>query len=133
MTARAKLVALNLPPAAILAAAAHAGYLDQFVADSVLGAWCGGIALVFLWAVLALAVGRDDLSRWIGARLTLLGMAGTLHGFYIAMGSIAGGDTLDGLKTVIPALLSGMAVALLTTVAGLVSKIWLDVLMRWAR
>lgn len=128
-----KLVAFNLAPVAILAAAAHAGHADFLIADPLLGSWIGAITAAFLCAVAALAVGRHDLSAWIGSRLTLLGMAGTLHGFILAFAAVGTATDLASTKTAIETLTGGISVAIYTTVAGLVFKLWLDVLTRWCR
>lgn len=132
MTAR-NVIIMNMPPAAILAAAAHAGYLDGFVADPLLGAWCGGIVAVYIAAVVALAVGNADLSAWIGRRLTLLGMAGTLHGFVLAFAAVGMAGDLDATKAAIGALTAGISVALYTSIVGLACKMLLDLQARWCR
>jgi len=128
-----KLLAFNMPVAAVIGAGVHAGYADRFIVDPILGAWIGGIGLVFLWALGALLAGRDDLSAWVGKRLTLLGMLGTLHGFVIAFAAVATAGDLATTKVAIGALTHGLSVALYTSIAGLVCKMWLDVLARWAR
>ena len=128
-----KLTVLNLPPLAVLGAAAHAGYLDQFVADPLLGAWVGGIGAVFLWAVVALAKGNGDLAAWLGKRLVQLGMLGTLHGFVLAFAAVAMAGDLEATKSAIGALTHGLSIALYTTIVGLVCKMWLDAIVRWCR
>jgi hypothetical protein len=128
-----RLLALNLPPVALLAALAHAGYADGLIADPVLGYWIAGIGAVFLWAVGALAAGRDDLSAWVGRRLTLLGMLGTIHGFILAFAAVATAGDLDQTKAAIALMTHGLSIALYTTMAGLVCKLWLDALTRWAK
>lgn len=133
MTPAGKLIAINLAPVSILAAAVHAGHADFLIADPLLGSWIGGITVAFLCAVAALMSGRHDLCAWIGARLTLLGMAGTLHGFIIAFAAVGTATDLSSTKTAIEALTAGVSVAIYTTVAGLAFKLWLDVLVRWVR
>lgn len=128
-----RLVALNIPVVAVLGAVWHRGWLDALWADQLLGAWIGGIFAVFLWAVLALACGRDDLSRWVGGKLTLLGMLGTLHGFVLAFAAVATAGDLSATKLAIATLTHGLSIALYTSIVGLVCKLWLDVQMRWCR
>ena len=128
-----RLALLNLPPIAVLAALGHAGYLDQFIDDPMLGAWCGGIVAVFVWAVAAFAWGNDDLSTWLGRRLVQLGMLGTLHGFVLAFAAVGLAGDLAATKEAIVSLTIGLSVALYTTIFGLVCKMWLDAIVRWCR
>lgn len=127
-----KLMALNLPVIAILGAAGHAGHLDEFM-DPLLGGWCGGIALVYVGAVIALARGNVDRAGWLGSRLTLLGMLGTLAGFMVAFGAVATAGDLESTKDAIGTLTQGLSLAILTTIVGLVCKLMLDAQVRWCK
>lgn len=128
-----KILALNLPVVAVVGAAVHAGWADSLIADPLLGGWIAGILAVFAWAVLALMCGWDDLSRWLGSRLTPLGMLGTLHGFVIAFAAVSTAGDLATTKLAIGALTHGLSIAIYTTIAGLICKLWLDALTRWGR
>lgn len=130
-----KLIAFNLVPVSAILTALHGGYLDIFFEDELLGPWVGVISFVFLWAVASLMMGRHDLSGFLGRRLTLLGMLGTLHGFIIAFSAVSlmAAGSLDATKESINSITQGLSVALYTTVLGVVYKIWLDLLARWCK
>jgi flagellar motor component MotA len=65
-----------------------------------------------------------------------VGLIGTVIGFMISLdaSSVAESlETIDDVKTMIVVVLSGMSVALTTTLAGLVLQVWLDVQKRSIR
>jgi len=72
---------------------------------------------------------RITIVRHIANTLVLLGLIGTVVGFIIALSSVdpsAGADS-DTIAPVIARLISGMSVALYTTLVGSVLHIWLIV------
>lgn len=65
-----------------------------------------------------------------------LGLVGTVIGFMLALDASVVADrleTVDDVKTMIIVVLSGMSVALTTTLTGLVLQIWLDLQKRSIR
>lgn len=65
-----------------------------------------------------------------------VGLIGTVIGFMISLDASSVADsleTVDDVKTMIIVVLSGMSVALTTTLAGLVLQVWLDVQKRAIR
>ena len=66
--------------------------------------------------------------EFIAEMMTRLGFVGTIIGFIIALSSagVTEVENLDGLISSIDKVLSGMGVAMTTTLAGLILQIWLD-------
>lgn len=70
-------------------------------------------------------------SHWhefIAEMMTRLGFVGTIIGFMIALSSadLAGVESLDEMVNSVNKVLTGMGVAMTTTLAGLILQIWLD-------
>lgn len=79
----------------------------------------------------AAAVPRSPrLASWIGDKLVLLGLIGTVLGFIMAMTAIdpnAAGSAAD-IAGIVKALVAGMGTALYTTLAGAVGWLGIEVL-----
>lgn len=126
MSAPVKLIALNLPPAAILVASAHAGMLDQFVADPWLGIPC---AVILGWYALAVALLGARVRRWadrVADDLVLLGMLGTAIGMIVALSGLRIEDLaqIEGFLDAILWVLTGTGVALYTTAIGIATSFY---------
>jgi len=90
------------------------------------------IVVAFLVGLVAVAMGKWDLARWVAPRLFQLGLVGTIVGFIIAFSSIdasRAGDPTAATEMVTNTLL-GMGVALMTTLVGALGNLWLSVNIR---
>ena len=72
---------------------------------------------------------RIAVVRQIAAALVVLGLIGTVAGFIIALSGVSAEDagTLAAVQPMISTLISGMSVALYTTLEGAVLGLWLTV------
>jgi len=68
-----------------------------------------------------------DLIYYTGRSMVLLGLIGTVLGFIVALGNISAEQlsNFDNLAPMVNTLISGMSVALYTTLVGSVSYLWL--------
>ncbi len=73
---------------------------------------------------------RIAVVRQIAAALVVLGLIGTVAGFIIALSGVSAEDagTLAAVQPMISTLISGMSVALYTTLEGAVLGLWLTVI-----
>ena len=72
---------------------------------------------------------RIAVVRQIAAALVVLGLIGTVAGFIIALSGVSAEDagTLAAVQPMISTLISGMSVALYTTLEGAILGLWLTV------
>ena len=72
---------------------------------------------------------RIAVVRQIAAALVVLGLIGTVAGFIIALSGVSAEDagTLAAVQPMISTLISGMSVALYTTLEGAVLGLWLTI------
>ena len=80
-------------------------------------------------ALKALLFSRIAVVRQIASALVVLGLIGTVTGFIIALSGVSAEDagTLAAVQPMISTLISGMSVALYTTLEGAVLGLWLTV------
>lgn len=128
-----RLIALNLPPVAVLAACAHAGLLNRFVNDLWLGVPCAVVAGWVVLCVALLAAGKREAARWEAEWLVFLGLIGTVVGIILALQGVTAGDVADiaGVTDMVAWLITGMGAAFYTTLIGAVGYFWFCRLERW--
>jgi hypothetical protein len=89
-----------------------------------------GICAVAAMGVISAAFRDWRRVRWFRRRLVELGLLGTVIGFIIALSGVDArtvGD-VSAIQPMVGALISGMGVALNTTLVGLVGYLWLALL-----
>lgn len=86
------------------------------------------IAAGFAGGVCAAFLGRWGAVKWLSGRLPYLGLIGTVLGFSIALLGVDVEDfqDIDKMAENVGVLLSGMGVALYTTLLGAIAAFWLD-------
>lgn len=121
-----KIAAMNLPVLATLAAAGHAGYLDDFVSDLLLGGPCVFIVAWYLLAVGLLACGCRRWADRVADDLVFLGLMGTVFGLIVSFSGITPGDLaqFDNFIDAVVWLLLGTGVALYTTLIAGAASFW---------
>lgn len=136
----ARLIALNLPPVAVLAASAHAGLMDRFVDDASLGVSCGLVAVPVVTGLAAIArrIWRGEplvQLREYAVWTVTLGLIGTVLGFIIALDGIDPGRAADvtAMTPMLATMIVGMSIALHTTLVGAVGGLWLRINLYYLR
>ena len=121
---------LNLAGFALLGAAYRQGWV-QLVLDGDRTYLSVVIFGVFLTGAVGLARGHRHFARHIQHSLVMLGLIGTVIGFVIALQSVdpaAAGD-VDRISETVAQLISGLGVAMFTTLVGSIGALWLRTLL----
>ncbi len=122
---------LNIAWFAAFGAAWRQGWID-LVLDGDQTRFSVAIFGVFLVGVIAVWRKRS-LARFIEHKLVMLGLIGTIIGFIIALSGIdasASGD-LDAVTGMVTQLISGLGVAMFTTLVGSIGSVWLSALLHF--
>ena len=118
---------LNVSGALAFMAAWVAGWASRpFTQDPTYLTWL--IASIFLWGLFLAHQSRWEAVRWISGRLVRLGLVGTLVGFVIALSGVDwshAGDVAQ-IPHMVGAMVSGLSVAIYTSLAGWIGSLWLD-------
>lgn len=121
-----RFIILNLVGAALIVAAWLRGWVMLVIeADASRMVWLIG-------AVFLVGVGAAGLRWWrtvdfVANSLVLLGLIGTVVGFVIAFSGVnpEGAAEIESVGPMVSALISGMGVAMYTTLIGAIGYVWL--------
>lgn len=126
-----RLAVVNITGFALIGGAASQGWVSEI--------WHGDssrlstvIAGLFLVGLYFIVVHKIDNAKWIATALVKLGLVGTVLGFIQALGGVkldAVGDPA-AIAPMVAALVSGMGVALYTTLVGAVLNLWISINVR---
>ncbi len=74
-----------------------------------------------------------DKADWLRRRLVSFGFIGTMLGFIIALSGVNAdsANSIDAIRPMVTQLISGMGVALFTTLVGLITSEWLGFIIEW--
>lgn len=108
----------------------HEGWLNIYNQDTTYISF--GIMVLFAYTLFASILGKvafvTESARW----MQFIGLIGTVVGFIVALSGVTQGaiDSAETVKTMVGTLLSGMQIALLTTLTGSVCSLWTQI-NRW--
>jgi hypothetical protein len=118
----------------LLAAAAYLGYPQYILAGDGTHV-THGIVIVFLVGIYQVARGNKAGAEWIADVLVFLGLIGTVIGFIISLSGVkpdAAGD-VSAIQPMVATLISGLGVALHTTLVGACAYLWIHMSLRLSR
>ena len=121
---------LNLAGLALLGAAYRQGWV-QLVLDGDRTHLSVVIFGVFVGGVIAAALSYRKFARYIQHSLVMLGLIGTVIGFIIALQGVdpsSVGD-IDSVAVTVAHLISGLGVAMFTTLVGSIGALWMSALL----
>ena len=74
-----------------------------------------------------------DKADWLRRRLVNFGFIGTMLGFIIALSGVDAdsANSIEAIRPMVAQLISGMGVALFTTLVGLITAEWLGFIIEW--
>ncbi len=110
---------------ALFAAAARLGWLEM-VWEADVSYLSSLILLLFVWAQVSIFRDKWDDVDFCAEQMPNFGLIGTVVGFILALLTLdpSAATTADGAKEMVTTLVSGMGVALYTTLVGSLGYIW---------
>lgn len=110
--------------------------IDQIISRDQTYMTSAMVVLAFITAASTMGRKWTHWHEFVTDLMPRLGLIGTVIGFMISLDASAVADnleTVDDVKTMVIIVLSGMSVALTTTLAGLILQVWLDMQKRAIR